>query len=205
LGLFLAQLRLVKENMSRRIKRAKKIMVMRHAEKPAKDGPPYGVTLEGKPNKESLQLIGWQRAGALANLFAPSNGAMQNTALAKPQFLYASKPLQRKGSRRPLQTITPLAEKLSLPINWHYERNEIEGMVEEVFSCRGVVLMCWQREYIPEIANYILGTKNGIPQVWPEDRFDMIWVFDLDPRAGKYRFKQIPQRLLRGDQVKPIK
>jgi len=180
-------------------------MVMRHAEKPAKDGPPYGVTLEGKPNKESLQLIGWQRAGALANLFAPSNGAMQNAALAKPEFLYASKPLQRKGSRRPLQTITPLAEKLSLPINWNYERNEIEDVLEEVFSRRGVVLMCWQREYIPMIAAQILGTQDRIPLVWPEDRFDMIWVFDLDLRSGKYRFKQIPQRLLSGDQVQPIK
>jgi len=186
-------------------KKATKIMVMRHAEKPAKDGPPYGVTLEGKLNKESLQPVGWQRAGALANLFAPTNGAMQNTALAKPQFLYASKPLQRKGSRRPLQTILPLAEKLSLPVNWHHERDEIEGVVEEVFSCRGVVLMCWQREYIPEIANYILGTKNGIPQAWPEDRFDLIWVFDLDRKSGSYKFQQIPQRLLMGDSATPIK
>jgi hypothetical protein len=191
--------------MSKRTKKAIKIMVMRHAEKPAKDGAPHGVTLEGKPNKESLQPIGWQRAGALANLFAPANGAMQNASLAKPQFLYASKPLQRKGSRRPLQTIMPLAEKLSLPINLHYERNEIEEVLEEIFSCRGVVLMCWQREYIPEIASYILGTKKGVPQTWPEDRFDVTWVFDLDRRSGKYKFRQIPQRLLRGDSAAPIK
>jgi hypothetical protein len=191
--------------MSKRTKKAIKIMVMRHAEKPAKDGAPHGVTLEGKPNKESLQPIGWQRAGALANLFAPANGAMQNASLAKPQFLYASKPLQRKGSRRPLQTIMPLAEKLSLPINLHYERNEIEEVLEEIFSCRGVVLMCWQREYIPEIASYILGTKKGVPQMWPEDRFDVTWVFDLDRSSGKYKFRQIPQRLLRGDSAAPIK
>jgi hypothetical protein len=191
--------------MGKQIPKATKLMVIRHAEKPAKDGPPDGVTLEGKPNKESLQIIGWQRAGALANLFAPSNGALQNAALAKPQFLYASKPLQRKGSRRPLQTIMPLAEKLSLPINWHYQRNEIEAVLEEIFFCRGVVLMCWQREYIPEIASHILGSKKGVPQMWPEDRFDMIWVFDLDRASGKYKFKQIPQKLLRGDQVKPIR
>jgi hypothetical protein len=191
--------------MSKRTKKAIKIMVMRHAEKPAKDGAPHGVTLEGKPNKESLQPIGWQRAGALANLFAPANGAMQDASLAKPQFLYASKPLQRKGSRRPLQTIMPLAEKLSLPINLHYERNEIEEVLEEIFSCRGVVLMCWQREYIPEIASYILGTKKGVPQTWPEDRFDVTWVFDLDRSSGKYKFRQIPQRLLRGDSAAPIK
>src|SRR5262245_9719824 len=115
--------------MATRKKRATKIIVMRHAEKPAKDGAPYGVTLEGKPNKESLQTRGWQRAGALANLFAPTNGPLQNGALAKPQFLYASKPLQRKGSRRPMQTILPLGEKLAIPINLNYERSDIEGVI----------------------------------------------------------------------------
>ena len=191
--------------MSKRQKRATKIMLMRHAEKPAKDGPPYGVTLEGERNKESLQPRGWQRAGALANLFAPTNGHVLNAALAKPQSLYASKPLRRKGSRRPLETITPLAEKLAIRVNSNYERSDIEGVMEEVFACRGVVLMCWQREYIPQIASYILGTEKGVPPLWPEDRFDMIWVFDLDRRAGTYRFKQIPQRLLMGDWATPIK
>lgn len=191
--------------MSKRIPKATKIMVMRHAEKPAKDGAPYGVTLEGDRNKESLQPRGWQRAGALANLFAPTNGKVQNGALAKPQFLYASKPLRRKGSRRPMQTILPLAEKLSVPINLSYERSNIEGVIREVCSRRGIVLMCWQREYIPRIAAEILGTQKRVPETWPEDRFDLIWVFDLDRRAGSYKFKQIPQRLLMGDSTTPIK
>jgi len=191
--------------MAKRKKRASKIMIVRHAEKPAKDGAPHGVTLEGERNKESLQPRGWQRAGALANLFAPTNGHVPNAALAKPQFLYASKPLRRKGSRRPLETITPLAEKLAIRVNSHYERSDVEGVMEEVFACHGVVLMCWQREYIPQIASYILGTEKGVPPLWPEDRFDMIWVFDLDRRAGTYRFKQIPQRLLMGDWATPIK
>ena len=191
--------------MAKRKKRATKIMVMRHAEKPAKDGAPYGVTLEGERNKESLQPRGWQRAGALANLFTPTNGRILNAALAKPQFLYASKPLRRKGSRRPMETITPLAEKLAIRINSHYERSDVEGVIEEIFSCRGVVLMCWQREYIPQIGAHILGTERGVPQLWPEDRFDMIWVFDLDQRSDGYKFRQIPQRLLMGDWATPIK
>ena len=191
--------------MSKKKKRATKIMLMRHAEKPAKDGAPYGVTVEGERNKESLEPRGWQRAGALANLFAPTNGRVQKSAIAKPQFLYASKPLQRKGSRRPMETITPLAEKLAVGINWHYERSDVEGVLSEVFSCRGVVLMCWQREYIPEIAARILGTEKGVPKLWPEDRFDLIWVFDLDRRSDRYRFRQVPQRLLMGDWTTPIK
>ena len=191
--------------MAKRKRKATKIMVMRHAEKPAKDGAPYGVTLEGERNKESLQPRGWQRAGALANLFTPTNGRILNAALAKPQFLYASKPLRRKGSRRPMETITPLAEKLAIRINSHYERSDVEGVIEEIFSCRGVVLMCWQREYIPQIGAHILGTERGIPGLWPEDRFDMIWVFDLDQRSNGYKFRQIPQKLLMGDWATPIK
>ena len=191
--------------MAKRKNRATKIMVMRHAEKPAKDGAPHGVTLEGDRNKESLQPRGWQRAGALANLFAPTNGQMQNAALAKPQFLYASKPLRRKGSRRPMQTILPLAEKLGFPINLNYERSNIEGVIDEVCARRGVVLMCWQREYIPDLASQILGSQKGVPETWPEDRFDVIWVFDLDRKSDSYKFRQVPQRLLMGDSATSIK
>ena len=180
-------------------------MLIRHAEKPAKDSAPYGVTAEGERNKESLEVRGWQRAGALATLLAPGDGHFQNASLAKPQFLFASKPLRRKGSKRPIETLTPLAQKLAIRINSSFQRSDFENMIDEVVSCKGVVLVCWQREYIPDIASYILGNKNIAPSNWPEDCFDMIWVFDLVPSAAKYRFKQVPQRLLRGDLKTPIK
>src|SRR5689334_19077321 len=186
-------------------KRATKILLIRHAEKPAKDSAPYGVTREGERSKESLEIRGWQRAGALANLLAPPNGRLQHPSLAQPQFLYASKPLRRKGSKRPIETITPLAEKLEIRINSQYERSDLEGVLEEVFSCRGPVLMCWQREYIPKIASYILGTDKGVPRLWLEDRFALIWVFDLNLRSDSYKFRQVPQRLLMGDWTTPIK
>jgi len=180
-------------------------MLIRHAEKPAKDSEPYGVTAEGEQNKESLEVRGWQRAGALANLFAPNNGHFQHASLAKPKFLFASKPLRRKGSRRPIETLTPLAEKLKLKINSSFQRSDFESMIEEVGSCKGVVLICWQREYIPDIAAHILGSKKIAPSNWPDDCFDMIWVFDLARSSSKYTFKQVPQKLLGGDLTTPIK
>jgi hypothetical protein len=191
--------------MSKRLRRATKIILLRHAEKPAKDDAPYGVNRKGERNKESLAVRGWQRAGALTNLFVPANGHFQHPALAKPQFLYASKPLVRKGSRRPLQTIVPLAEKLAIEINSDFQRSDFESMLEEVFSRKGVVLICWQREYIPDIASLILGNNKIAPSDWPEDRFDMIWVFDLDRSSSRYKFKQVPQKLLGGDLTSPIK
>ena len=179
-------------------------MLVRHAEKPAKDGAPYGVTRKGERDKESLQVLGWQRAGALIALFAPPNGQV-NASLAKPRFLYASKPLKRKGSRRPLQTLRTLAERLAIEINSEFPRSEFESMLKEVFACRGVVMICWQREYIPEIALKILDDRKIAPADWPEDRFDMIWVFDLDRSSGRYKFKQVPQKLLTGDSATPMK
>lgn len=191
--------------MNEPFRQATKIMLIRHAEKPAPDLTPHGVTLEGVREKESLSVRGWQRAGALANFFAPTDGHFQDPSLARPQFLYASKPVKRKGSRRPVETITPLAEKLAIRINTNFPRFEVESLLEEVFLCDGVVLISWQREYIPQIAEHILGNKTVVPQDWPEDRFDVVWVFDRDPSSALYGFKQVPQRLLMGDWATPIK
>ena len=190
--------------MTKTTRRSTKILLIRHAEKPAKDSPPFGVTLKGDRSKESLEVRGWQRAGALTHLLAPLDGRFQHPELAKPQFLYASKPVKRRGSRRPIETIKPLAEKLGMEINCEYRRSEFEDMLDEVFLHKGVVLICWQREYIPGIASYILDYQKYVPE-WPEDRFDMFWVFDLDPKSGRYKFKQVPQRLLSGDRVTPIR
>jgi hypothetical protein len=191
--------------MNEALRQATKIMVIRHAEKPANDPPPHGVTLKGEREKESLAIRGWQRAGALASFFAPTNGSFQDPSLAKPQFLYASRFIRRQGSRRPIETITPLAEKLAIRINAHFARDEPKNMLEDVFLCGGVVLICWQYEYIPQIASYILGNKTTAPHDWPEDRFDVVWVFDRDATTNQYSFKQVPQSLLMGDWATPIK
>ncbi|PWT87268.1 MAG: hypothetical protein C5B55_15055 [Blastocatellia bacterium] len=190
--------------MRRKTPKAIKIMLLRHAEKPAKDNVPYGVTLSGERSSESLQVRGWQRAGALANLLTSLNGSFPYKHLARPHFIFASKPLRRKGSRRPIETIIPLAEKLGITINSSYPRYDFDGMVEEAFFCKGVVLICWQREYIPKIAEHILDHRNLAPLKWPEERFDVIWVFDLDRSSGRYKFKQVPQRLMLGDSLTTI-
>ncbi len=183
-------------------RRPVKIMVIRHAEKPASGN--YGVTLEGKRNKECLTIRGWQRAGALATFFAPTNNSFSDPVLGRPQFLFASKPTRRDGSRRPVETITPLAERLALRINSQFQKFDTKTMLEEAFLFVGVVLISWQREYIPNIANYILGTKKVAPQEWPDDRFDMVWVFERDARSDHYGFQQVPQGLLVGDSTAPI-
>ena len=186
-------------------RQATKVMLIRHAEKPLGSSGPCGVTAEGEREKESLTVRGWQRAGALAHLFAPADGRFPDPSLARPQFLYASKPKRQNGSRRSVETITPLAEKLATRINCNFTRSETAEMLEDALACGGVVLICWQQEYLPEIANRILGDETTAPQDWPDDRYDMIWVLDRDAVSGRYSLKQVPQLLLMGDWPTPIR
>jgi hypothetical protein len=189
---------------------ATKIMIIRHAEKPSSDDPddtPYGVSDIGDKDPESLTIQGWRRAGALTCFFDPEYGQLQNSHLAKPQFLYASQIKKLKhGSRRSYETIMPLAKKLELKINNNFMKGEEEKMVEDALQKSGVVLICWPHENIPTkteegpgIAKYILDTGsyifsqvpqcllhedspdtiNGAPDKWPDRRFDVVWVFDL--------------------------
>ena len=59
-------------------------------------------------------------------------------------------------------------------------------------------------EAIPAIANQILGNDTTVPQTWPGDRFDLVWVFDWNAGAESYTFTQVPQLLLAGDSPDPI-
>ena len=180
-----------------------RIMIIRHAEKPPADGQPFGVTAEGEQDAESLIVEGWQRAGALSCLFAPARGPLQDDQLAKPQFLFASQSKDGSGSKRPVETITPLASKLGLTPKTH-KKSDLDKVASDAVTCGGVALISWQHEDIPAIANAIMGNNTSVPQTWPGHRFDVVWVFDLDPSSKQYTFKQVPQCLLTGDSPSPI-
>jgi hypothetical protein len=62
-----------------------------------------------------------------------------------------------------------------------------------------VVLLCWEHHHIPDLARAIPTVDaTTIPTVWPDDRFDVVWTFTLNP-TGRYVFGQVPQQLLPGD------
>lgn len=177
--------------------KAKKIMIVRHAEKPADSGAPYGVDVNGNQDSESLIPRGWQRAGALAAFFDPADGKLQNAGIAIPQHLYASGVGKHSNSLRPQQTITPLSEKLGIKIDSQYKKGDDADMIKDAMKCDGIVLIAWEHQDIPQIANLILDNSTTVPQTWPGDRFDIVWIFDL--QNDVYVFSQVPQRLLAGD------
>lgn len=183
---------------------ATKIMLIRHAEKPADSGPPLGVSIMGEPDPESLIPEGWQRGGALAPFFCPSDGEFADPGLARPQSLFASGIGHHSHSLRPQQTITPTSQKLGIAINTTFLKADGVAMINDAMAATGVVLICWEHQDIPAIANQILGNATTVPQKWPGDRFDVVWVFDLNPLTRSYSFNQIPQLLLAGDVPTPI-
>jgi hypothetical protein len=181
-----------------------RIMIVRHAEKPADPPPPQGIDINGNADPESLIPQGWQRAGALATLFAPSRGPLQAPELAVPQYLFAAGVGKHSHSERPEQTITPTAQKLGLSIDTTCLKGDEAAVARAAMECGGVALIAWEHQDIPTIANAIVGNDTTVPQQWPGPRFDLVWVFDLDASTGTYAFSQVPQLLLAGDIPDPI-
>ena len=212
---------------------ATKIMIVRHAEKP--EGDFLGITDVGKEDKESLIVKGWQRSGALVALFDPARGPLQSPDLATPATIIASWKDPNHQSQRPLETVTPLATMLKITpqtfVNDSPTADDgtdtgdddastgdsstntgVTDAVAAALAATGVVLISWQHEDIPLIANTIVSASNlpvngespsewKAPAKWPGKRFDLVWVFDIvgsNPPTG-WTFTQVPQLLLAGD------
>lgn len=181
-----------------------KIMLIRHAEKPGHQAA-YGIGDDGKHDDESLTVRGWQRAGALVGLFAPK-GNPPASPIATPTTIYAS--AAAGGSKRPLQTITPLAAKLRLVPVVDYSRDQVRQLSRAVLAQQGVVLVCWQHERLRDIATEIMKstqTQPTMPANWPDDRFDVVWILTPPTHTeGSWQFAQAPQLLLSGDQASTL-
>lgn len=183
---------------------AAKIMIIRHAEKQPDSPPPHGVNSDGIQDDEALIARGWQRAGALAVLFAPSNGPFQSPNIATPQFVYASKVGRHSNSERPEETVTPLVVKLGSGVseNFNFYKGQEPDVADSALACNGIVLICWEHKSIPAIVGKIPISPNNklpVPQEWPDDRYDVMWIFDFDSDVEGYLFDQVPQLLLAGD------
>jgi hypothetical protein len=177
---------------------ATKIMVIRHVEKP--DGLDAGVGITGKKSAHDPIVRGWQRAGALTVFFGPTFPPLQSKAIETPEFLFAS----NDTSQRPIDTITPLSMKLGVEIDTSFDEGSEAEMVAAAKQCDGVVLIAWQHGKIPTIAAAILEDPtliDSVPTKWPGNRFDIVWIFDLDTKGKTpaYTFTQVPQLVLAGD------
>ena len=190
-----------------------KIMIVRHGEKPPKNGgPPFDITQEGQPgNGKSLIVPGWQRAGALCSFFAPAKASHANPHLARPDFIYTADP-DKGGSQRPFETVLPLAtwlgyKKGSPQFNASLEIGKDEKtLAEDVLALSGTVLISWEHlNIMPNLMGHInhhvpISNFSSIPNPFP-DVFYLVWILDLDTSANTpgYTWSSIDQCLVPGD------
>src|ERR1700694_3342608 len=173
------------------------ILLIRHAEKPALVGKPHGIDVNGDPHPHSLIVRGWQRAGALVPFFCDP----RSPQIKRPTRVYSPPSHGTEGDHgRPFETIVAVAEALNLEPQTRFTLDEEDALAKHVLATDGVILIAWEHKRIPAIANALLGNTTTVPQTWPDDCFDIVWILDRDG-SGADAFSQLPQRLLAGDRT----
>jgi hypothetical protein len=175
----------------------KKIILIRHAEKPASP-PPAGVDENGSANEHALLVRGWQRAGALVAFFA----APAHKKIATPKTIIAATVCDDPDvdpddarSLRPTLTVEPLVAKLGPDVTYVNDIpvGQEHAAIEAIKARSGVVLVSWEHKRIPKIA---AGFVDDPPE-WGE-RYDPVWILDRK-RNGSYELTIKYQGLLAGD------
>ena len=159
---------------------ADQIIVIRHAQKPTHKPKRIGIREDGTADPESLTVRGWQHAGALAAVFAGPGSGAADALVALPDVIFAAGAGKKTAwigdkevavgshSRRPLQTVSPLAEALKLtPVTTH-TKGEEQALVDDALGRPGTVLICWQHQNIAAIGNLIVGNNTTVPRTGPK-------------------------------------
>ena len=179
-----------------------KLMVIRHAEKPDRDGDaPFGLDADGRPDAGALLVRGWERAGALARFFAPRDGVGLPAGLARPTFLVAAAPTPDHRSRRSVMTLSALAELTGLSPDAAFGPDHEAEAAAAILRRDGVGLVAWEHRRIADLVSAVTGGSAAAPH-WPSHRFDMVLVLDRD--GARWRLTQVPQLLLAGDSADPL-
>jgi broad specificity phosphatase PhoE len=187
----------------------KQIIIIRHAQKPTAKPRRRGVREDGHNDRESLTVQGWQHAGSLAAIFVGPGPNPFEHGLNRPDVIFAAGIGKKRvegangktvtvgsHSGRPLQTVTATAERMGLtPVTSHTKGEEAELVKDVLGRSDDTVLICWQHEDIPTIGNRIIGDETTVPQAWPENRYDLIWVFDRITNG--WRFTELSQARLK--------
>jgi hypothetical protein len=176
-----------------------KIMIIRHAEKHQPGSHGKGVTEDGRPAKHELTVRGWQRATALVHFFSAAGAVSKSSAIQVPQAIYASDATRQSPSLRAMHTAGPLAASLGIEVNHDYAEDEEADLAAAVCKAPSPVLIVWHHGHIYRLAREIAGDHVKCPTHWPDDRFDVVWIFERGPHGSGWTFSQIPQCLFPDD------
>jgi len=104
------------------------ISLIRHGEKQIGDALPQGISVDGTPDPNSLTPRGWQRAGALVGLFVERSPGGAPPLLPTPDHLFASEVGPHSQSRRPAETLLPIAERLGITIAEPFLQDQLDEL-----------------------------------------------------------------------------
>ena len=160
------------------------IYVIRHAEKPAPE-----------ENSPDLTPTGFKRAEALPSLFVQMPGTPA-PRLPKPDAIFAT--ARSKSSNRPVETVTPLAQFLKLPIHHDFDEKATGLLAAELLGGKyagKVILICWHHGQMPALAA-ALGVSDP-PAAWDAQVFNQIW--KITYTDGQATLTTLSEALLPGD------
>ena len=166
----------------------KQVLIIRHAEKPPVGEKSVHITERGE-----------MRAKALYQLFEASPN--RPDPFSRPDFLFATH--NTENSHRPVETATPLAKKLDLPLNDSFRRDMELALSKEVFGDKRyqgkIVLISWHHGAIADLAKALHATNA--PKDWDGNVFDRVWQITYDDKGNGTCIDR-PQQLLPGDSQK---
>lgn len=187
------------------------VLIIRHGEK-------VGDPKRDNDGGRHLSIQGSARAAALPMLFVPALPQLSCALHLKaaqfhghyrqiptkgkaprfptPNHIFATQ--RSKHSNRPVETVTPLATALDLPIHDRFadKEKDIKKMVNAILNDYPgkIVLICWHHGKIPDLAK-ALGVSK--PPKWDGKVFDRVWQITFP--KGKASLQDLPQMLLYGD------
>jgi hypothetical protein len=175
------------------------VMFVRHAEKPGEDGPPHGINHRGERDPHCLSVRGWTRAGALASLFSrpPSS---THPMIVVPERVVATKPSDEAKSRREFDTAEPLASRLGLDVDDDFGHSHEGRLRDSIMGDPRSTCVVWHHGGMSHlVSGFPMGNPQDVPDAWPEDRFDLIWILERRHDETVYTFAEANQSLLVGD------
>jgi broad specificity phosphatase PhoE len=152
------------------------VLLMRHAEKD-----------ERHPDVH-LDAQGQARAAALVKLFPAK--------FTTPDIIFASR--ASKVSNHAVETVTPLAKALHLPIDDSFRDNQYAALATAILSrpahANRHILVCWHHETLPQLASALEATP---PIKWPATEYDHVW--QIQYTLHGVVFADLHERLLPDD------
>jgi hypothetical protein len=102
---------------------------------------------------------------------------------------------------RAIETVTPLAAQLKLPVQTPFSAKNYAALAQQIQTdpaLKGkIVVICWPRDELPQLAKSF-GVKSG-GEKWKKDAFDRVWIITF--QDSSVVLSNLPQQLLPGDTV----